>query len=90
MVVEDLRYKIAAGGGQAFEAAYAEAAAVLAESPCCVDYELARRTDEQTGPRPDPADDGEHYMLRIRWTSSQDHLSGFRRSAGGGQDRRTA
>jgi quinol monooxygenase YgiN len=80
MVVEYLRYKIAPGGGAAFEAAYAEAAAVLAESPYCVDYELTRRTADQTGPRPDPEDDVEHYMLRIRWTSSEDHLSGFRRS----------
>ena len=85
MVVEYLRYKIAPGGGAAFESAYAEAAAVLAESPYCVDYELTRRTAEQTGPRPNPEDDAEHYMLRIRWTSSEDHLSGFRRSPGFGR-----
>jgi hemoglobin len=85
MVVEYLRYKIAPGGGAAFETAYADAATVLAESPYCVDYELTRRTAEQTGPRPDPEDDAEHYMLRIRWTSSQDHLSGFRRSPGFGR-----
>jgi quinol monooxygenase YgiN len=80
MVVEYLRYRIAPGGGAAFEAAYAEAAAVLAASPYCLDYELTRRTDEQTGPRPNAEDPAEHYVLRIRWTSSEDHLAGFRRS----------
>jgi hypothetical protein len=35
MVGEYLRYKIAPGGGKAFELAYADAAAVLAESPYC-------------------------------------------------------
>jgi quinol monooxygenase YgiN len=85
MVVEYIRYRIAAGGAAAFEQAYAEAAAVLAESPYCVDYELTRRTDEQTGPRADPEDDADHYVLRIRWTSSEDHLSGFRRSPGFGR-----
>jgi quinol monooxygenase YgiN len=80
-----LRYRIAPGGGSAFEAAYAEAAAVLAESPYCLDYELTRRTDAQTGPRPNAEDDAEHYVLRIRWTSSEDHLSGFRRGPGFGR-----
>ncbi|MFL6065005.1 MAG: putative quinol monooxygenase [Friedmanniella sp.] len=80
MVVEYLRYRIAPGGGAAFEAAYADAATVLASSPFCLDYELSRRTDEQTGAKPEPADEAEHYVLRIRWTSSEDHLAGFRRS----------
>jgi hemoglobin len=82
MIVEYIRYRIRAGDGPAFEAAYAEAAAVLANSPHCVDYELTRRTGEQTGPAPHVDDDDEHYMLRIRWTSSEDHLQGFRRGPG--------
>ena len=82
MVVEYIRYRIPAGGGPDFEAAFARAAEVLAASPYCRDYELSRRTDEPTGPGPAdaPADDAEHYVLRIRWTSSADHLDGFRRS----------
>jgi len=79
VVVEYIRYRIAAGGGAAFEEAYGRAAEVLRRSPYCHDYELTRRTGEQTGPAPLPPEDGEHYVLRIRWTSSEDHLSGFRR-----------
>ena len=82
MIVEYIRYRIPAGGGPAFEAAYAEAAAALAVSPHCVDYELTRRTAEQTRPTPHADDDAEHYVLRIRWTSSEDHLQGFRRGPG--------
>lgn len=82
MIVEYIRYRIAAEDSPAFEAAYAEAAAVLAASPHCVDYELSRRTGEQTGPAPNLEDDAEHYVLRIRWTSSEDHLQGFRRGPG--------
>ena len=82
MIVEYIRYRIPAGGGPDFEAAYAEAAAALAVSPHCVDYELTRRTAEQTGPAPHADDDAEHYVLRIRWTSSEDHLQGFRRGPG--------
>lgn len=42
----------------------------LAAAPQCVDYELTRCEEE-------PA----CYMLRITWTSTADHLEGFRRSA---------
>lgn len=70
MSVEIIRYHIPAGGESAFEAAYAEAQRYLAESPVCRAYELLRCEEE-------PA----RYLLRIEWTSTADHLGGFRRSA---------
>ena len=70
MSIEIIRYRIAPGEEAAFEAAYAEAQRHLAASPVCVAYELLRCEEE-------PA----RYLLRIEWTSTADHLQGFRRGA---------
>lgn len=70
MSIEIIRYRIAPGDEPAFEAAYAEAQRYLATSPACRAYELLRCEEE-------PA----RYLLRIEWTSTPDHLEGFRRSA---------
>jgi len=79
MIVEYLRYAVT--DPAEFEQAYARAAEVLAQAPECVDYELSRRTDSGAGPGADPDPEGTtRYVLRIRWTSAQDHLQGFRRS----------
>lgn len=78
MIVEYIRYRIPVDGAAAFEAGYARAADVLARSPYCVDFELTRRTAERTGPGPVEDDGDDRYILRIRWTSSEDHLGGFR------------
>ncbi|REE97644.1 truncated hemoglobin YjbI [Thermomonospora umbrina] len=67
MIVEYLRYRVPGDRRAEFEAAYARAAVPLAAAPQCVDYELTRSTDEP-----------ECYVLRIRWTSAEDHLGGFR------------
>lgn len=67
-VLEYLRYTVPAGRAAAFEAAYAEAATSLAKAPECLDYELSRCVDDPT-----------RYVLRIRWTSAEAHLQGFRR-----------
>ncbi|MFF4771440.1 group II truncated hemoglobin [Microtetraspora fusca] len=67
MIVEYIRYAIAEGRAEEFEAAYARAARSLAAAPQCVDYELSRCVDE-------PAS----YILRITWTSARDHMEGFR------------
>lgn len=67
MIVEYLRYTVPEADAAQFEAAYSRAAASLRASPQCVDYELARCTDEAGA-----------YILRIRWTSAEDHLRGFR------------
>lgn len=74
---EYIRYRLAAGDREAFETAYGRAAASLAAAPQCVDYELTRRVEEGDG---DGDGEGEAwYVLRIRWTSVADHLTGFRR-----------
>ena len=74
MIVEYVRYRVPLESAAAFEADYARAAVSLQESPECVDYELARCTE---APDPDgpPVSD---FVLRIRWTSAEDHLQGFR------------
>ncbi|MFD9355343.1 putative quinol monooxygenase [Streptomyces sp. NPDC060031] len=66
--VEYIRYRIALDDQPAFEESYRKAAEALAASPECIDYELARCEEEK-----------ERYVLRIRWTSVDAHLNGFRR-----------
>ncbi|WP_229070098.1 group II truncated hemoglobin [Actinoplanes sp. DH11] len=66
MTLEYIRYRIP-GDTDAFEQAYARAARFLARAPQCVDYELSRCADEPGT-----------YILRITWTSPEDHLKGFR------------
>ncbi|MDI2132551.1 group II truncated hemoglobin [Yinghuangia seranimata] len=68
MIVEYIRYTIAEPDRPDFEAAYGRAALALQAAPQCVDYELAR-CEEEPG----------SYILRIRWTSTPDHLEGFRK-----------
>ncbi|GGQ58774.1 globin domain-containing protein [Streptomyces asoensis] len=67
--VEYIRYRIPQERSAQFLAAYTRAARELAASPHCVDYELAR-CEEDFG----------HFILRITWTSTEDHLEGFRTS----------
>ncbi len=69
MIVEYIRYGIAEAH-DAFEQAYATAAAVLRESTHCLGYELSRCVEDPT-----------RYILRIEWDSAEGHLQGFRRSA---------
>ncbi|MCF2532643.1 group II truncated hemoglobin [Yinghuangia soli] len=68
MIVEYIRYTIPESDAAEFEAAYGRAAQALAAAPQCVDYELARCAEEP-----------QSYILRIRWTSTPDHLEGFRK-----------
>jgi hemoglobin len=70
MIVEYIRYRVAPEQAAEFEAAYARAAVPLAKAPQCVEYELTRCAEEP-----------EAYVLRIVWTSTRDHLEGFRKSA---------
>jgi quinol monooxygenase YgiN len=69
MIVEYIRYRIDAERIDAFMTGYEEAQGRLQQSPHCLGYELSRCTEA-----PD------HFVLRIEWTSEQDHLQGFRRS----------
>jgi quinol monooxygenase YgiN len=67
--VEIIRYSIAEDQRKAFEQAYQKAGDVLKNSPYCLGYEVSHGTDES-----------QHYIVRIHWTSVDDHLNGFRRS----------
>lgn len=67
--VEIIRYTIPKDRHQEFEKAYAEAGTFLQASPYCLGYEVIHGEDE-----PD------HYIVRIHWTSVDDHLNGFRKS----------
>ncbi|MFJ8084252.1 group II truncated hemoglobin [Streptomyces sp. NPDC096205] len=67
--VEYIRYRIPEERSAEFLAAYTRAATQLAAAPQCVDYELTRCEE-----------DAEHHILRITWTSTADHLDGFRKS----------
>ena len=70
MIVEYIRYTIAAQDAAAFESDYAKAGHSLDASPHCLGYELSRCLDE-------PAS----YILRIEWDSVEGHMQGFRQSA---------
>ncbi|MEV2278670.1 antibiotic biosynthesis monooxygenase [Nocardiopsis sp. NPDC049922] len=68
MTLEYVRYRISAPERRAaFERAYADAAAWLDASPYCLGYDLSHGVE-------DPA----RYVLRIEWTSREDHEKGFR------------
>lgn len=69
MTVEYIRYQIPEDAAEEFEAAYRRAAGSLSAAPQCVDFELTR-CEEEPG----------SYILRITWTSTKDHLEGFRGS----------
>lgn len=69
MIVEYIRYRVPAARDAAFFAAYERASAALQASPVCLAYELTRCEEA-----PD------HYILRIEWTSTADHLERFRGS----------
>jgi quinol monooxygenase YgiN len=70
MIVEYVRYTIPPERREAFEQAYGDAQASLAQSPHCLAWEMARCSE-------DPG----QYTLRIEWDSAEGHMQGFRRSA---------
>jgi truncated hemoglobin YjbI/quinol monooxygenase YgiN len=67
--VEYIRYRIPEDRSAEFLSAYTHASVQLAAAPQCVDYELARCEE-----------DFEHFVLRVTWTSTEDHVEGFRTS----------
>jgi heme-degrading monooxygenase HmoA len=71
MVIEYIRYRVPPERQAEFEAAWTEARPALDEAPECLAYEVAHGVEE-------PA----HYVVRIEWSSVEDHEQGFRRSAG--------
>jgi quinol monooxygenase YgiN len=69
MIVEYIRYRIEADRSDLFVKAYEDAQVSLQQSPYCLRYDLSRCTEAP-----------EQFVLRIEWTSEQDHLQGFRKS----------
>ena len=71
MVIEYIRYKVEPAQKEDFVSAYKNASAQLDASGYCLAYELSE-CEEEPG----------QFMLRIEWTSTAEHLNGFRKSAG--------
>jgi quinol monooxygenase YgiN len=67
---EYIRYRIPKEDADAFLDAYRAAVVPLAASEYCLGYDLGHC-----------AEDPELFILRIRWTSIDDHLQKFRSSA---------
>lgn len=67
MIVEYIRYVLTQHTPEALEHAYGLAAAHLQAAPQCLGYELTRCEEEPMS-----------YVLRIVWTSTEDHMKGFR------------
>jgi quinol monooxygenase YgiN len=70
MVIEYVRYKVDSSHEVEFISAYSNAAQQLDASEYCLAYELSE-CEEEPGV----------FILRIEWTSTEDHLNGFRKSA---------
>ena len=69
MVVEYIRYAVPdAARGTALIAAYEKARASLDAAPECLAYELSACVEDDSA-----------YILRIEWTSTGEHLQGFRK-----------
>jgi quinol monooxygenase YgiN len=69
MIIEYIRYKIPEEKKKSFLDAYTDASKELDASVHCLSYELSE-CEEESG----------QFMLRIDWTSTDDHLNGFRKS----------
>ena len=69
MIIEYIRYQIPKEIRDAFLGNYLKAAEALRASPYCMGYELTNGVEEP-----------ENFILRIKWTSTDEHLNGFRRS----------
>ena len=67
--IEIIRYTVPENERQAFEVAYTKAGEFLKASAYCKGFEMIHGTDEP-----------QHYIIRIHWTSVEDHLQKFRSS----------
>ena len=70
MTIEYIRYKVSPEQRDLFVQAYKNAAEELNSSEYCLAYELSE-CEEEPG----------LFILRIEWTSTEDHMNGFRKSA---------
>jgi len=69
MSIEYIRYKITKAQQEEFISAYTKASEQLENSEYCLGYELTHCEEEP-----------ENFILRIEWSSTEDHLNGFRKS----------
>lgn len=69
MIVEYIRYTVDEARGQSFIDAYEKASEPLMASPYCTSFDLSRCVDDPT-----------QFILRLEWTSADDHMQGFRKS----------
>ena len=67
--VEIIRYTITPDLHSNFEEAYKKAGKLLEESSYCLAYQVIHGEEES-----------DHYIVIIDWTSTQDHMNGFRQS----------
>jgi quinol monooxygenase YgiN len=68
--VEIIRYNIATDQQKNFEQAYTNAGKYLKASPYCLGYKVIHGKEEPN-----------RYIVIIHWTSMDEHLNGFRKSA---------
>lgn len=68
MTIEYIRYELSKHSGEELIAAYAKAAESLKASPECLGFDLAACEEAANS-----------FILRIRWTSTSDHLQKFRK-----------
>jgi quinol monooxygenase YgiN len=69
MTIEYIRYKVSGEQREPFIQSYKNASEQLDASAFCNAYELTE-CEEEPG----------QFMLRIEWTSTDEHLNGFRKS----------
>lgn len=68
MIVEYIRYQMKDHTAEDLVEAYRRAGAHLKAAPQCLGFELTRCVEEPTS-----------LTLRIHWSSTEDHLQGFRK-----------
>jgi quinol monooxygenase YgiN len=69
MIIEYIQYKIDPEQRDSFTESYRNASVELDASEYCISYELTE-CEEEAG----------KFILRIEWTSTEEHLNGFRKS----------
>lgn len=69
MILEQAVLNVKPGQEQEFEAAFALAESILADSPGHLSHELHRCLEHES-----------RYLLLVRWERMEDHLQGFRES----------
>ena len=69
MILEVASIDIQPGQSPAFEAAFHQAAKVIAQAHGYLGHELQRSVDTEN-----------HYLLLVKWQTRDDHLVGFRES----------